>query len=413
MRILLVHQNYPGQFVHLAPALAKRGHDVTALTDETNKRTFPTRTARYAFKKPALDPKTTPRLATTFAEHVARGEVVARAAHELRERHGLMPDVVLGHIGWGETLFLREIWPEARHILYAELFYRPRGLDAGFDPELQRDDVWQRVWITSRQAHLMMAMQAADQALAPTEWQARSFPENLRSRISVIHDGIDTDKLKPDATASVTLPGTSVRLKAGDEVLTFVNRNLEPYRGYHIFMRALPAVLAARPSAQVVIVGGEGVSYGAKPAKGTWKQIFLDEVRDRLDLARVHFVGNVPYPTFVDLMKVARVHAYLTYPFVLSWSMLEAMSAGALVVGSRTPPVEELISDGVNGRLVDFFDIAGLAAVLTETLAEPRRFMHLRQAARQTILDRYDLETRCLPQLIELVEGQGRKAVGR
>jgi glycosyltransferase involved in cell wall biosynthesis len=406
MRILFVHQNFPGQFIHLAPALARRGHEVWALTDEVNKRPTTVRTARYGFKKPTIDERT-PRLARTFAEHAARGEVAARAAQELRDKHSFKPDVVFGHIGWGEHLFLKEIWPEAHHILYAELFYKTRGLDTGFDREHQRDDLWQRIWITSRQAHLMMAMHNVDQAVAPTRWQADSFPDCLRSRISVVHDGIDTEKLKPDAAAAATLP-SGLRLKAGDEVLTFVNRNLEPYRGYHTFMRALPAVMAARPSAQVVIVGGDGVSYGAKPPQGgSWKQIYLDAVKEKLDLSRVHFVGNVPYPLFVDLMKVTRVHAYLTYPFVLSWSMLEAMSAGALVVGSSTPPVMELIRDGENGRLVDFFDVPGWSRALIEGLADPARFMPLREAARRTIVDGYDLQTRCLPQMISLVERRG------
>ena len=407
MRILLIHQNFPGQFVHLAPALIQRGHEVLALTVEGNKRPYSGRLVRYKHKPPVLD-ASMPQLARTFAEHAARGETVARACATLRDKHNFVPDVVFGHIGWGETLFLKEVWPEARHILYAELFYRPRGLDTGFDPELQRDDLWQRVWINSRQAHLLLAMNGADQAVSPTEWQAHSFPAEMRDKISVIHDGIDTGRLRPDPSAAVELPGTSLRLAAGDEVLTFVNRNLEPYRGYHTFMRALPAVMAARPSAQVVIVGGDGVSYGSKPiGSDTWKERFLDEVKDKLDLSRVHFIGNVPYPMFVDLMRVTRAHAYLTYPFVLSWSMLEAMSAGALVVGSRTPPVEEVITDGINGRLVDFFDVPAWSAALTEVLAAPKRFMGMRQAARQSIIDRYDLDTTCLPRMIALVEGTG------
>ncbi len=405
MNILLIHQNFPGQFPHLATALAERGHTVLALTDQTNKRPTSTRTAYYAFNKPALDQQVPP-LARSFAEHVARGEAVARACIVLRDKHAFAPHVVFGHIGWGETLFLKEVWPAARHLLYAELFYRTRGLDTGFDPELQRDDEWQRIRTTARQAHLLLAMNGADRALSPTRWQADSFPEHMRSKITVVHDGIDTGVVKPDPTATVELPGTTQRLKAGDEIITFVNRNLEPYRGYHTFMRALPEVMAARPNAQVVIVGGDDVSYGTKPpGGGSWKSIFLDEVKDRLDLSRVHFVGKVAYPVFLDLMRVTRVHAYLTYPFVLSWSMLEAMSAGALVIGSRTPPVEELIEDGVNGRLVDFFDVKAWSAALIEALAEPRRFMPLREAARRTIIERYDLKTKCLPEMLAFVEG--------
>ena len=404
MRILFVHQNFPGQFMHVAPALRQRGHEVLALTAKTNQRPSPVPVVRYAFEPPTIDSKT-PRLATTFAEHAARAEVVAHAASELQSKQNFNPDVVFGHIGWGEAMFLREVWPEARHLLYAELFYRPRGLDTGFDPEFQRSDLMHRIWITSRQAHLLQAMAAADKALAPTHWQARSFPEPLRQRIEVNHDGIDTERIRPRADAAFEVPGGHLTLRAGDEVLTFVNRNLEPYRGYHILMRALPKVLAARPNAHVVLVGGSGVSYGTKPRDGhSWKDTFLDEVKDRIDLDRVHFVGTIPYEKFLALIQVSRVHAYLTYPFVLSWSMLEAMSAGALIVGSRTPPVEEVIQDGVNGRLVDFFDVDGWSEALIECLAEPGRFAHLRRAGRQTIIDGYDLKTRCLPRLIDFVE---------
>jgi glycosyltransferase involved in cell wall biosynthesis len=227
----------------------------------------------------------------------------------------------------------------------------------------------------------------------------------MRHRITVNHDGIDTGRIKPRTDAAFEVTAAKLTLRAGEEVLTFVNRNLEPYRGYHILMRALPKVLAARPNAQVVLVGGDGVSYGTNaPGGRSWKETILDEVRDRIDLARVHFVGQVPYDKFVALMQVSRAHAYLTYPFVLSWSMLEAMSAGALIVGSRTPPVEEVIEDGVNGRLVDFFDVEGWSAALIEALAEPKRCLPLRQAARQTIIDRYDLKSRCLPRMIEFVE---------
>jgi glycosyltransferase involved in cell wall biosynthesis len=191
-------------------------------------------------------------------------------------------------------------------------------------------------------------------------------------------------------------------------VLTFVNRNLEPYRGYHIFMRALPAVLAARPGCQVVIVGGDEVSYGNAPKgqKG-WKETILSEVRDKLDLSRVHFIGKVPYPTFTALMQVSRAHAYLTYPFVLSWSMLEAMAAGAMIVGSRTAPVQEVLQDGVNGRLVDFFDVPGWEAALIHALANPQSYMTHRKAARETILARYDLKGHCLPRMVQFVERHG------
>lgn len=407
MRILFVHQNFPGQFLHLAPALVERGHDVVALTDEGNTRPSGITTYRYRAPDARPDPAVT-RMGTTYTEMTSRAWRVARAARLLRDRHHYVPDVIFGHGGWGETLFLREVWPDARLIVYAELYYAPRGLDVGFDPEFTPADE-EKAWsVVARQGHQALMMTQCDDALAPTEFQADTFPACFRDKITIIHDGIDTDRLAPDAEAQVTLP-SGIRFGAGDELLTFINRNLEPYRGYHSFMRALPEVLRARPQAQVVIVGGDDVSYGARPGGGrTWKEIFLAEVRDRLDMDRVHFTGKVPYATFVGLMQCTRAHCYLTVPFVLSWSMLEAMSAGALVVGSRTAPVEELIEDGVNGRLVDFFDIGEIAATLTDCLAHPADFRALRRAARAHVVENYDLRRICLPRMIDFVESTRR-----
>ena len=404
MKILFVHQNFPGQFLHLAPALVERGHDVVALTDESNARKSTITTYRYRKPDGRPDSKIS-QLGTTYTEMTNRAYRVARAARVLRDQHGYVPDVIFGHGGWGETLFLREIWPHARLIVYAELYYAPRGLDVGFDPEFAAKDEDKALSVVARQGHQALMMAQCDAALAPTEFQADTFPACFRDKITIIHDGVDTDRLVPDPDARVTLP-SGVAFQAGDELLTFINRNLEPYRGYHSFMRALPAVLRARPNAQVVIIGGDDVSYGARPGGGlTWKEIFLNEVRDRIDLSRVHFTGKVPYATFSGLMQCTRVHCYLTVPFVLSWSMLEAMSAGALVVGSRTAPVEELISDGVNGRLVDFFDTREIAETLIDCLANPADFADLRHAARASVVENYDLKRICLPRLIDFVEG--------
>ena len=407
MKVLFVHQNFPGQFLHLAPELTRRGHEVRMLTDAANKRIFATEGFRYKFDAAPVDSAAT-RLGRNYTTMSDRGVVVARACLQLREK-GYVPDVIFRHSGWGETLFLKEVWPEAKLIVYAEFYYRGRGADVGFDPEFSAQTFDQVMIAQGRTAHLGQALLYADAGLSPTKWQASTYPAALRERIKVIFDGVDTAVMRPDDQAQVTLPNGKI-VKAGDEVLTFVNRNLEPYRGYHIFMRALPAVMKERPDAQVVIVGGDEVSYGAAPkgAKG-WKDTFLNEVKDQLDLSRVHFMGKVPYPTFVSLMQVSRAHAYLTYPFVLSWSMLESMAAGAHVVGSGTAPVRELIRDGENGTLVDFFDAKGWSKALVKALARPETFLDLRRAARQTILEGYDLRSVCLPAMVEYVEGFGPK----
>lgn len=404
MKILFVHQNFPGQFPHLAPALAARGHEVLALTDEKNQRASPIRTLRY--KAPDSVTTNSP-LGRTYAEYAERGLLAARGARALRDRHGFHPDIIIGHPGWGETLFLKEIWPDATLLVYAELMYRTRGHDVGFDPEISPDRDETRFMTVARSAHLIQALVQADGGIAPTRYQADSFPPELRGKITVIHDGIDTATVSPDPMARLTLPGGTT-LRAGDEVLSFVSRSLEPYRGFHALMRALPSVMAARPDAQVVLVGAEGVSYGGQPRDAnSWKARMLAEVGGRLDLSRVHFLGRVPYADYLALIRVARVHCYLTYPFVLSWSLTEAMAAGAYVVGSDTEPVRELITDGVNGRLVPFFDTGALSAALIRGLEGDPQADAIRAAARQTILSGYDLASQSLPRQIAWVESRG------
>ena len=401
MKLVFVHQNFPGQFLHLAPEMQRRGHDVRAITEAANKVSADVPILRYTHAAQEVDPKAT-RLGRNFTTMSDRGVSVARFCQRLRAE-GYVPDVIYGHSGWGETLFLKEVWPEAKLLVFAEFYYRGRGADSDFDSEFQVAGFDQTMIAQSRAAYLAQALVHADKGVSPTEWQASTHPPLLRGQLQVIFDGVDCDRLAPNPDARFALPD-GTELKPGDEVLTFVNRNLEPYRGYHIFMRALPDMLAARPEAQVVIVGGNEVSYGAKPRDGaSWKEVILAEVKDRLDLSRVHFTGRVPYDRLVDLIHVSRVHAYLTYPFVLSWSMVETMAAGTLVIGSNTAPVAEMIEDGVTGRLVDFFDVPAWSAALTDALARPEAYLGMRDAARRMVRERYDLRSVCLPKQVELL----------
>ena len=264
----------------------------------------------------------------------------------------------------------------------------------------------------ARSAHLIQGIVQADAGLAPTHYQANSFPPELRQKLTVIHDGIDVDVVRPNPEATLTLPNGRV-LRQGDEVLSYVSRSLEPYRGFHSFMRALPEVMRARPDAQVVLVGGEeDVSYGGKPKNAdSWKAAMLSELEGKLDLSRIHFLGRVPYVQYLSLLQVARVHCYLTYPFVLSWSLTEAMGAGCYIVASDTAPVQELIQDGKNGRLVPFFDQQALEAALIRGLEGDPEAARLKEAARSTITEGYDLRRRALPRLVEWVESFGPRRV--
>jgi glycosyltransferase involved in cell wall biosynthesis len=399
MRILFVHQNFPAQYAHLAPALAARGHSVVAVCMNAPGAGLPgVRVVRYGVKPPP------PRQPWDEAQtKMARGMAVAATLRGLKAE-GFTPDLVCAHPAWGEVLFLRDVFPAAKLVAYAEFFFQPEGADVDFDPEFLRPAADDRR-LDAKNLPLLQALVHADAAVSPTQFQRARHPALLQPKIEVIHDGIDTARFRPDPAAHVTLRSAGLVLRPGDEVVTFVVRQLEPYRGYHRFMRALPRLLALRPQARVVLVGGDGTSYGAKPPAGTtWKQQFLDEVQDGLDLSRVHFVGRLPHTTLTELMQVSAVHVYLTYPFVLSWSLLEAMSCGCLVVGSRTAPVEEVISHGDNGLLVDFFDAEALAASVADALARRGELVHLREAARRTVQERFDLAAICLPTQLALVE---------
>jgi glycosyltransferase involved in cell wall biosynthesis len=322
---------------------------------------------------------------------------------------GFVPDLVVGHPGWGETWMVKDVWPGARLLAFQEFFY---GADLNFDPEFPEPEQEGRFRLRVKNAGLLPGLESMDWGLSPTEWQRQQFPSDYRRRISVIFDGVDSRRVCPERVPRLTLGTPEVTLEEGDEIVTFVNRNLEPYRGYHVFMRALPRLFQLRPQARVVIVGGEGCSYGSPPPRGNWRDLFLAEVRERIDLSRVHFVGMLTYGALTNLFRMSRCHVYLTYPFVLSWSMIEAMSCGALVLGSRTGPVEEVIRDGHNGLLFDFFDTEAIAVRVTEVLAQPERFQALRQQARRTVVERYDLLSQCLPRQLELVQALCRGELG-
>ena len=278
-----------------------------------------------------------------------------------------------------------------------------QGRDVGFDPEFPETGADGHVALHLKNASTLLALADCDFGMSPTEWQRSTFPREYQQKIEMIHEGIDVDIVKPAPDAVFRL-SSGRELRRSDEVVTFVARNLEPTRGYHIFMRALPHIMAKRPRAQVVVIGGDGVSYGAAAPPGTtWKSVFFDEVTGQIDRKRIHFAGRLPYADYIRALQVSSAHVYLTYPFVLSWSLLEALSAGCLVIASDTAPVREVV-DTENGLLVPFFDIEQLAERVIEALTYPRRFRSIRAQARRTILDRYDLARICLPKMMAFIQ---------
>ena len=407
MNILFIHQNFPGQFKFLASALAQQGHTVVAMTMQKTeaKEWQGVKLVPYNASR-GTTPKVHPWI-SDFETKTIRAEACFRAALQMKD-DGFSPDVIVSHHGWGESLFLKDVWPNAKLAIYCEFYYHPHGADVGFDPEFPVKDEGDVCRLRLKNLNNLLHFEVADAGISPTHWQASTFPEPFRSNITVVHDGIDTEAVAPNANVSLTLNG-NIKLTRTDEVITFVNRNLEPYRGYHIFMRALPEMLKRRPQARVLIVGADDVSYGARPEEGKkWKDIFAAEVRPQIsdaDWTRVHFLGHIPYQHFIPLLQLSTVHVYLTYPFVLSWSLLEAMSVGCAIVASDTQPLREAVRQDETGRLVDFFDVPGLANEVCALLDDPAARARLGANARAFAQANYDLKAVCLPKQLQWVQG--------
>lgn len=399
MNWLFIHQNFPGQYVHVARHLAASGDQVVFVTQQ-RERTLPgVRKIVYAPARSAtagIHP-----FVHDFNAAVENGMAVARICEELK-REGFTPDLIAGHNGWGELLYVKDCWPSTPLLGYFEFYYRGQDSDLDFDPEFPPSQS-DRMRIRTRNAINLLGLDAADWGQTPTEFQRNLYPERYRRGISVLHEGIDTAAVHPDHSTRLWLSG-GLSLSRDDLLITYSARNLEPYRGFHIVMRTLPEILERHPTARALIVGGNDVSYGRRPSPAkTWREQMLAEVGDKLDLSRVHFLGRLAYAQYLAMLRISSVHIYLTYPFVLSWSLLEAMAAGCAVVASRTAPVEEIVRDGENGYLVDFFDRRALADRVDHMLLNRDEQERIRAAARQTVVERFDLAGKALPAYLALL----------
>ena len=387
MRILLVHQNFPGQFRRIGRVWAEQpGWDVIGLGCQSAPGMPDVRWVRYQTSR-QVGAQQHPYL-RQMEDAVLHGQAATRAMMQLRQK-GWRPDAILAHPGWGETLYVRDVFPDARLIHFCEWYYGTPDSDQGFDPEFP-SNLDNRAKLRTWNALHLLNLEACDVGVSPTQWQRTRHPATYLPKIELAHEGIDTELLRPDPQAQLKLPNGTV-LKAGDPVITYVARNLEPYRGFHHFMRMLEKVQKAHPRCHTVIVGGDDVSYGGKPQGfANWREKMLAEVK--LDATRTHFLGKLPYDDYRRVLQVSAAHVYLTYPFVLSWSMLEAMASGCLVIGSRTGPVQEVIEDGVNGLLVDFFDAGAMADRVVAALDNAEAMRPLRQAAQRCVAERYSLQ---------------------
>lgn len=400
MNYLFVHQHFPGQYLHIAQHLASIPGNRVVFVSHDNINQLPG-VERVTYQPFRAARKETHHYLHDLEGAVIYGQGLYQVALGLRNQ-GFRPDIMIGHNGWGETLFLKDVWPDVPLLAYFEFFYRAHGADIGFDP-ISPPTLDDPPRLRIKNATNLIGLDVADWGQTPTRWQWQLYPSAARSKISVIHEGIDTVKVCPDPEAWLEVGGH--RLTVADEVITYVARNLEPYRGFHIFMRALPEILRRRPKARVLIVGGDEISYGAPSPDGrSYRAVMMEEVGEQLDMDRVHFLGQLSYELYLNVLRVSSAHVYLTYPFVLSWSFLEAMAAGCAMIGSATPPVMEVLRDGDNGRLVDFFDTKGIADRVDEVIEDPVRTQAMRERARQTVVKNYDLRTVTLPRHLALID---------
>ncbi|MEM9151450.1 MAG: glycosyltransferase [Cyanobacteria bacterium P01_F01_bin.3] len=460
MKILFLHPNFPAQFRHLATALgADPNHQVAYITARAEGEIPGVH--KFLYQTTHEVSGQTHRYVRPLEGAVSTGQAAWRTAHQMKTQLGFEPDVVYAHVGWGPGLFMKDLFPQARYIGFFEWYYHAQGADVGFDPaeSVNADDV-ARVQI--KNAPILLELARCDAGIVPTHWQKQQFPPEFHQKLHVLHDGIDMTVCQPQSSTKLVLPSpmsgeqasveiekskgfgkqtvgnqaksrrsskgkgkkkeklqalrsqkkqqqrqmiraTGLDLSDVGEIITYVARGMEPYRGFPQFMAAVAKLQKMRPHTHVVIVGEDRVAYGKELADGrTYRKKALDELD--LDLSRVHFTGPLPYDQLQQVYRASSVHVYLSYPFVLSWSMLEAMASGCVVLGSKTAPVEEVITDGENGFLVDFWDVGAIATQLNTLLESQASLDHIRQQARQTIDERYNL-AKLLPQQIALLSG--------
>lgn len=440
MKLLFIHQNFPGQYLHLVQHLHRLGgYEILGLGEARNitNRGVVQGITTIGYRSPQGAGTRTHHYLQSTEAALRRGQTVARSLLELKAK-GYVPDVISVHPGWGEALFIRDVYPNTPLLMFCEYYFRAGEADLQFDPEFPYTADW-AFSVRIRNSAQVLSLITASACICPTPWQASRYPSFVQTNMHIIHDGVNTDYMVPDPAQTLTIqplatPGESriagcprspgadgerpaasetpcgppITLSRKDKVITYIGRNLEPYRGFHVFLRALPDLQRLHPDARTLIVGSDGISYSPMLPDGqTYKAKYLAEMQDALDLSRIHFLDRIPYDALRALFRISSAHVYLTYPFVLSWSALEAMACESLLIASRTPPVEEVIVHNSNGLLVDFFDKEALVGCLDQALRDPEQFSALRRNARRTVVEDFHLD-KCLNKQVEMLHALAR-----
>lgn len=396
MNILFLHRNFPAQFRHVAPALASDPNNKVVFITNNDTLNFPNiRKVVYRTKREV--PKDCHGYLRFVEESVIHAQATAEAAIMLKNS-GFVPDIIYGHT-WGQTMFMKDVFPDVPLLCYFEWFYQAKNSDIGFDGE--EPDVDELAKLRTKNAHLLIDLYSCDAGICPTKFQASQFPKEFQHKIKVMHDGVDTDFCTPDENATFTVKDKNITFTAKDEVVTYATRGMEAYRGFPEFMKAAEILLKKRPNLHIIVAGEDRVCYGPKLVGTTYKKLMTERLD--LDMNRLHFVGGLPFYEYVNLLRISSAHVYLTYPFVCSWSMLDSMSCGCPLIASNTPPVTEFVKDGENGILFDFYNIEEQVRKIEFALDNRELMKSLRINARKTITENYALKD-LLPKHLEYIK---------
>lgn len=397
MKILFVHRGFPGQFKYLAAALTLNpNNQIIFLTEDEIGQIKGVNKLVYKVKTDNQKIHNTHTKQYNIA--VERALKTAEQAQKLKNE-GFIPDIIYGFSGWGSSMFIKDVFPNVPFVCYCEWFLTPENSNMTFSGiKLELND---RVKLRCDNAHVLSTLSLCDAAIAPTHWQKEQFPKEFQDKITVIHDGVDVGLFEPNKNVKFIIKDKNLELTRNDEVITYGTRGLEPTRGFPQFMEAVAILLKKRSKVHFVIAGDDTACYSYQ-TEGSYKKKMLEKFN--IDSERVHFVGTLPYNDYAKFLQVSSCHVYLTYPFILSWSILDAMSAGCCIVGSNTPPVREVIEDNYNGLLCEFFNVNQLVEKIEYALDNKDKITNIRNNARQLIIDKYDL-LKTVPQQINFLQG--------
>jgi glycosyltransferase involved in cell wall biosynthesis len=396
MKFLFVHQNFPGQYLYIVRDLIEENqrhpgrHEIVFMSEPNLNQLPGVRKVTYA--RPPTGVAGAHPYAAEFEAAMRRAEACADGARQIKKL-GFEPDIIIGHHGWGEMLNLVDVYPGVPILGYFEFFYQTEKADVNFDAEFPIP-VTRFGGVRAKNAINLLALSLGQHGQVPTIWQKSTYPDWAQPQLNLLHEGVDLSLCKPDPAANKgKLIVNDMTVLPAQKLITYVARNLEPYRGFHTLMRALPEILNRRKDVVVSIVGGDEISYGSAHPNGPWREILLAELKGKLDLSRIHFHGKIPYDYHLALLRRSDAHVYFSYPFVASWSLREALACGCLVIGGDSPTVTEFVHHNQTGLVTSATDHNELAKTILTAFANPKRTAPLRQAARAYAEDHLDLKT--------------------